>query len=54
MNVYEILKHTHGGIRYLLLLSIAFALVCFLTGWVKNRNFSAWDKRAALITKFCD
>ncbi len=48
--MYEILRHTHGGIRYLLLLSIAFALFCFVTGWARNRNFSIWDKRAALIS----
>jgi|GEM_PF-6442743 len=46
--MYEILRHTHGGFRYLLLLAIVLALFSFVTGWTRNRDFTAWDKRAAL------
>lgn len=48
--MYDILRHTHGGFRYLLLAAMAFALICFITGWTRNRKFTAWDKRGALIT----
>ncbi len=47
---YNILKHTHGGFRYLLLLVVTFAIIRFILGWTKNRNFSVWDKRGALWT----
>lgn len=50
MDITTILKHTHGGFRYLLLLVIGVAIIRFFTGWNKNRVFESLDKKLALWT----
>ena len=47
---YNILKHTHGGLRWLLLVVMIVAIFKFFTGWSKNRVFEASDKKLALVT----
>jgi len=49
-NFYNILKHTHGGLRWLLLVVITVSIVKFLTGWSRNRVFESSDKKLALWT----
>ncbi|HCY46061.1 MAG TPA: cytochrome B [Flavobacteriales bacterium] len=46
---YNILKHTHGGLRWLLMIVMIVAIFKFFTGWSKNRVFEASDKKLALI-----
>ncbi len=50
MAFYDILKHTHGGLRWLLLVAIILAIFKFFTGWSRNRVFETSDKKLALWT----
>ncbi|MFK7758141.1 MAG: hypothetical protein AB8B53_14525 [Flavobacteriales bacterium] len=50
MDITKMLTHTHGGLRYLLLLVIGVAIIKFFLGWNKNRVFKPLDKKLALWT----
>jgi len=50
MDFHTILKHTHGGLRWLLLIGLVVAIIKFVTGWSKNRVFDSGDKKVALFT----
>ncbi|WKK80019.1 hypothetical protein [Marivirga arenosa] len=47
--MYNILKHAHSGIAYLLLLALVIALVYNIIGWAGNKAFTKGNKIAALI-----
>ncbi len=48
--MYDILRHTHGGLRWLLLVALVLAIFRFVTGWTRNRKFESLDKKLAIWT----
>ena len=50
MNLLDILKHTHSGLRWLFLLIIIFAIVNAIRKWKSGETFGAKDKLLSIIT----
>lgn len=47
--MYEMLVHTHSGLRWIVLLLMLMAIIKGFSGWNGQKKFSAGDKKVALF-----
>ncbi len=47
--MYSGLQHAHSGLRWLVLLFLLLALVKGISGWLGNKEYTASDRRFALL-----
>ncbi len=50
MKAYDILKHSHSGLAYLVLISLLFATIYYFTLAASKKNLNIKSKTTALIT----